>query len=322
MPKWAFASALRFFFKMNSQMADYLNESSKLDGSNYINWKFKLQTLLEGQNTYSIVISDEGKPTVANGGTNATAQEWEKRELKAKVLLKLSVKDCIIPHIRDCKTANEIWTTLKDMYEIKNTSRTLFLRKKILSIKMEENESVSSFLSRIKEVKDKLSDIGRTVENDDLVTITMNGMTDDYQMFITGLNAREKPPSFEELTGILLHEEERRSSLKPQDPDLALITKFKPKGRAMANQRRGNTSEMTPQGMTSYRNDSAPECFYCGKIGHIAKFCCKKKANQERYNQKRYAGHLADADADTDPDQNLEVRLFMAEGDTAIEEDE
>lgn len=105
---------------MNSQMADYLNESSKLDGSNYINWKFKLQSLLEGQNTYSIVIGDEGKPTVANGGMNATIQEWEKRELKAKVLLKLSFKDCIIPHIRDCKTANEIWTTLKDMYEIKN----------------------------------------------------------------------------------------------------------------------------------------------------------------------------------------------------------
>lgn len=197
---------------MNSQMADYLNESSKLDGSNYINWKFKLQTLLEGYNTYSIVIGDEGKSTVANGGTNATAQEWKKRELEAKVLLKLSVKECIIPHIQDCKTANEIWTTPKDMYEIKNTSRTLFLKKKILSIKMEENESVSSFLSQIKEVKDKLSDIGQTVANDDLVTITMNGMTDDYQMFITGLNAREKPPSFEELTGISLHEEERRSS--------------------------------------------------------------------------------------------------------------
>ena len=114
--------------------------------------------------------------------------------MKEKVLLKLSVKYCIIPHIRDCKTSNNIWTVLKDMYEIKNTSRTLFLRKKILSIKMEENESIYSFISRIKEVKDKLSDIGQTMENDDLVTITMNGMTDDYQMFITGLNAREKAP--------------------------------------------------------------------------------------------------------------------------------
>jgi len=80
--------------------------------------------------------------------------------MKAKVLLKLSVKDCITPHFRDCKTMNDIWTILKEMYEIKNTSRTLHLRKNILSIKIEENESISSFISRIKEVKDKLTDIG------------------------------------------------------------------------------------------------------------------------------------------------------------------
>eukprot|EP00253_Pinus_taeda_P014112 PITA_14112 len=91
---------------------------------------------------------------------------------------------------------------------------------------MEENESVSTFISQIKEVKDKLTDIGENVLNGDLVTITMNGMTNDYQMFITGLNAREKPPGFEELTGILLQEEERRLSLKPQNSNLALMTKW------------------------------------------------------------------------------------------------
>jgi len=159
------------------------------------------------------------------------------------------------------------------------------------------------------------------VENDDLVTITMNGMTDDYQMFITGLNARENPPSFEDLTGILLQEEERRLPLKPQNPDLALMKKFKPKGKVVVDHRRGSTSrKRTPQGMTSHKHDSAPKCFYCGKIGHIAKFFHKKKADGERHKQRRCAGHLANADAD----QNQDVRLFMAEAETAlaIEEDE
>eukprot|EP00253_Pinus_taeda_P010637 PITA_10637 len=237
--------------------------------------------------------------------------------MKAKVLLKLSVKDCIIPHIRDCKTANDIWTILKEMYESKNTNRTWYLRKKILSIKMEENESVSSFISRVKEVKVKLTNIGETMTNDDLVTITMNGMTDDYQMFIMGLNAREKPPGFEELTGILLQEEERRLSLKPQNPDLALMTKFKPKGKAVADHRKGSVSrKRTPQGMTLHKHDSAPKCFYCGKIDHIAKFFHKKKADGERYKKRRHAGHLANVD------QNQDVRLFMAETALATEVDE
>jgi len=85
-------------------------------------------------------------------------------------------------------------------------------------------------------------------------------------MFIVVLNAREKPPSFEEFTGILLQEEERRLSFKPQNPNLALMTKFKPKGKAVADHRKGNTSQKrAPQGMTSHKHDSAPKFFYCGK---------------------------------------------------------
>ena len=63
--------------------------------------------------------------------------------------------------------------------------------------------------------------------------ITMNVMTDDYQIFIIGISAREKIPRFEELTGILMQEEERRLTLKPQSAALSLMVKkkfFKAKG--------------------------------------------------------------------------------------------
>ena len=86
------------------------------------------------------------------------------------------VKDNIIPHIREANTFAEIWTTLKDLYETSNTNRILFLKTKLLGIKMDANESISSFLGRIKEVKDKLGNIGETVSITDLVTITLNGM--------------------------------------------------------------------------------------------------------------------------------------------------
>jgi hypothetical protein len=154
-------------------------------------------------------------------------------ENKAKVLLCMSVKDSIIPHIRETKTFAEMWTSLKALYETSNTNRIMFLKTKLLGIKMDGNESVSSFLGRIKEVKDKLGNIGETVYNIDLVTITLNGMLEDYQMFITGLISREKPPTFEELTGILLQEEERHGNLKPQNSYLALWSNKKStKGRS------------------------------------------------------------------------------------------
>jgi hypothetical protein len=83
----------------------------------------------------------------------------------------MSVKDNIIPHIRDAKTSSETWKVLKELYETNNTNHILFLKSKFLSIKMDINESVSTFLGRIKDMKDKLGDIGEKVSNTDLVTI-------------------------------------------------------------------------------------------------------------------------------------------------------
>jgi len=39
-----------------------MNEHNKLEGSNYANWKFKMQTLLEAQNACMIVHGDELRP--------------------------------------------------------------------------------------------------------------------------------------------------------------------------------------------------------------------------------------------------------------------
>ena len=59
----------------------YLNESTRLDGQNYANWKFKVLTL-EGNNLWPIVSGAKPKPT-----TTAAIPYWEKREMKANMLL-------------------------------------------------------------------------------------------------------------------------------------------------------------------------------------------------------------------------------------------
>jgi hypothetical protein len=93
-----------------------------------------------------------------------------------KVLLIMSVKDIVIPHIRDYTTSKETWTTLKYLYELNNINRIMSLKSKLLYIRMEENESVSDFISRIKYIKDKLGNICEIESITNLVTMTLNGM--------------------------------------------------------------------------------------------------------------------------------------------------
>lgn len=50
------------------------------------------------------------------------------------------------------------------------------MKSKILYIKMEENEYVSAFISRIKYLKDRLGDIGESILSTHPLKITLNGM--------------------------------------------------------------------------------------------------------------------------------------------------
>jgi len=202
----------------------YINEASKLNGENYVNWKFKLQTVLELFGGWTIVNGTEQKPT-----DPALLADWNKREARAKVTLRMSVQDKIIPHIRNCDTSKKTWDTLKSLYETTDANRVLFLKTKLMSIKMEANEGVSKFISRIKDLSDNLAAIGEEVDSTDQVTIALKGLLPDYRVFISALAAREKPPNFVDLTGILLQEEERMKNYDQdaKSSDLALMARGK-----------------------------------------------------------------------------------------------
>ena len=109
-----------------------------------------MQMLMEGYGVWTIAKGTKAKPIAIAGATTKQIQDWEKYENKAKVLLCMSVKDSIIPHIREATTSIATWTTLKALYETSNTNHILFLKTKFLGIKMDGNESVSSFLGRLK----------------------------------------------------------------------------------------------------------------------------------------------------------------------------
>lgn len=227
------------------------------------------------------------------------------------------VKDNIIPHIRDCKTSKETWDVLKSLYETSNTNRILLLNTNILSIKMEANESISNFISRVKEISEKLGDIGENVSNNDLVTITLNGLVRDCQKKNSCLSTREKPPTFDELTGFILQEEERMKNfnLGSNNSYLALVAKCKQpyKGKPW-DKSIGGKFQTKQKGMAQSkfpvhdkRND---DCYYCGKPGHHAKDCYKRKCNESKQRNKRHGNFVEKYTSINHGFKNLKLFFF------------
>ena len=141
------------------------------------------------------------------------------------------------------------------------------MKTKLLSMKMEAHENIATYGSRIKDLCDQLTAIADKVSNYDMVTITLKGLMRDYHAFISSLGGREKAPTFNELTRILLQEEERMKVFEMDKPwDKNRARKFQTRNIGMSQ------SKFDPH---DNKNDGF---FYCGKPSHYAKYCYKRKA--------------------------------------------
>jgi len=65
---------------MSSMANLYLNEANKLNGVNYVSYKFNMKILMEWYNVYAIESGDEAKKVAHR----ALLQDWEKRKTKEK----------------------------------------------------------------------------------------------------------------------------------------------------------------------------------------------------------------------------------------------
>ena len=134
---------------------------------------------------------------------------------------------------------------------------------------MEVNESITKYLSHIKDLRDNLGDIGEEILSTYLVTITLKGLLQDYKVFILALAARQIPPTFTELDEILVQEEERIKFYvsKSQTADRALMVRGRHShGGNKWNKHRG-MFHTRHRGM-SHTNSNVNrnvECHYCVK---------------------------------------------------------
>ena len=74
---------------------------------------------------------------------------------------------------------------------------------------------MNKYLTRIKDLRDNLGDIGEEVSSTDMVSITLKGLFLDYKIFISSLATRQTPPTFTEFSGIRIQEEERMNIYEP-----------------------------------------------------------------------------------------------------------
>jgi hypothetical protein len=161
----------------------------------------------------------------------------EVKEAKAQRIILDGVKDHLIPHLAEKKTAKEMWNALKNLFEAKNENRKMALKAKLHdNTKMGKEESVFSYLTQVAQVKDKLAAIGEVISDSELVRIALKGFTREWEAFVKCVVGHEHLPDWSRLwddfTQKEIREGSQSSGQKTNGPDenVALVVKNKKKG--------------------------------------------------------------------------------------------
>ena len=113
------------------------------------------------------------------------------------------------------------------------------------------NESMNSYLQRIKTTRDRLSAVGVLIDNEELLHIILKGLPKEYAPFASAIKTRDGILSLERLSVLLQTEEQ--SMKEESDPFLnSVLAMF------VSNTNKPNTSFSNPSyGSPSYGNSSS-----------------------------------------------------------------
>ena len=109
-------------------MALCVRFEDRLDGiSNYLQWKVRIAAVLKENKIWNfvntVVVSPKNDPI--------SLDLHEIKEAKAQTILLDGAKDHLIPHLAEKSTTQEMWDTLKNLFEAKNENRKMALKDKL-----------------------------------------------------------------------------------------------------------------------------------------------------------------------------------------------
>lgn len=256
----------------------------KLTADNFYVWKQKIKLVLSFRELDEFIDANVAPPT-----SEPDLRSWTSKDNKAMAIIGLSLSDSHLEHVGEVKSALEMWKTIMDIFERHTLLNKLNARRKFYTATMSEDESVLSFITRIKHLASTLKGMNVSIDDAEMAMAVLNGLPDRFDSLICALDALgndDESFSLDFVKKRVLQEEQRMKTrtdgVVAKAETEALVTSRAPGGRRR------------------------PKCDFCGKIGHITDRCYKQFPHlapagwsQPRSSHPSVAAHMSDAhDAD------------------------
>lgn len=228
----------------------------KFVGEGFHTWQVRIKYALMKESLWAIVSGREECPEDING-----KKVWMNRDEKGLAIIALGLSDTFIHHIVDKCTSKEAWDELEKLFGAKGKNSKISLKIQFFGLELKRNETLSAHINTMKSIMAQLACIGAPVEEEDGIAILLKSMKlDEYGPLVATLK-NLPDPTFQEIEAALMEEEQRLK--KTTNGGTPREEAFFHKGPRRSQELSGPKGKMI--------------CFYCGKVGHMAKDCWHKK---------------------------------------------
>ncbi|GKA70358.1 zinc finger, CCHC-type containing protein [Tanacetum coccineum] len=279
-----------------------------LKPTNYSLWAIRMQIILEANGLWEMIEPSE------------TTKSDNKKDKTAIAFLFQSLPEEQLLQITKHKTAKAIWDALKTRYmgeQRVQQARLQTLKSDFEMLQMKEDETIDSFTGKLTTLANKAAGLGHTFEDPTLVRKLLNAVPDKFLQIVASIEQYSDldEMTLEEVIGRLKTYEERIKHKKGRQVDnqeKLMFTRHDSRGKNFRGRGRGKHKfshnnnhdrfrEEKKDGETSHKNfnknnfnnnnfrksyhdSSKPQCYRCGKTGHIAPNCPQKAKKNEQSN--------------------------------------
>ncbi|GJN24067.1 hypothetical protein PR202_gb11780 [Eleusine coracana subsp. coracana] len=108
----------------------------------------------KGQDLWEVVAGTMTNPVMKEG----SLRKWRIKASKAMFVLKTTIKEDLVEHIRDAKTPKEAWETLAKLFCKKNEARLQLLENELTGIS-QGTLSISQYFTKVKNICREISQL-------------------------------------------------------------------------------------------------------------------------------------------------------------------
>lgn len=204
---------------------------------------------------------------------------------KTRAKLIMTIDPSLFVHVKSVKTAKELWKKLQQLFDDNGFSRRINLLRNLISIRLENCRSMTSYVTQIIDTAQKLSGTGFEINDQWTGSLLLAGLPERFSPMIMAIEHSGINITTDSIKSKLLDMESTIEERDEVGGAFAARSNSKYKKNKMAPRKNVNVGSTADPSKSNVKEKTVT-CYRCKQKGHYRNQCTNNENNASNFKEK------------------------------------